>query len=88
MSGKERKRMVVLAEVKRGKLSVAAAGRLLGVCYRQAKRIWRRFKKKGDAGLVHRNRGKPGPRRKSTKLRAQVLAQFPRPYRGEIALLH
>ena len=76
MSGKERKRMVVLAEVKRGKLSVAAAGRLLGVCYRQAKRIWRRFKKKGEAGLVHRNRGKPGPRRKSAKLRARVLARY------------
>jgi len=68
--------MVVLAEVKRGKLSVAAAGRLLGVCYRQAKRIWRRFEKKGEAGLVHRNRGKPGPRRKTTKLRAQVLARY------------
>jgi transposase len=76
MSGKERKRMVVLAEVKRGKLSVAAAGRLLGVCYRQAKRIWRRFKEKGDAGLVHRNRGKPGPRRKTAKLRGQVLARY------------
>jgi len=76
MSGKERKRMVVLGEVKGGKLSVAAAGRLLGVCYRQAKRIWGRFKKKGDAGLVHRNRGKPGPRRKSAKLRTQVLARY------------
>ena len=76
MSGKERKRMVVLGEVKGGKLSVPAAGRLLGVCYRQAKRIWGRFKKKGDAGLVHRNRGKPGPRRKSAKLRTQVLARY------------
>lgn len=76
MSGKERKRMVVLAEVKRGKLSVATAGRLLGVCYRQAKRIWRQFKKKGAAGLGHRNRGKPGPRRKAAKLRAQVLARY------------
>src|SRR5450631_2676180 len=48
MSGKERKRLVVAVELKRGKLSVAAAGRLLGVCYRQAKRIWRRFQKKGE----------------------------------------
>jgi transposase len=76
MSSKERKRMVVLVEVKRGKLSVAAAGRVLGVCYRQAKRIWRRFKKKGEAGLVHRNRGKPGPRRKTAALRSQVLARY------------
>src|SRR5208283_5309127 len=51
MSGKERKRLVVLAAVKRGKLSVAAAGRLLGVGYRQAKRIWRRFKKKRRCGI-------------------------------------
>ena len=76
MSGKERKRMVALAEVKRGKLSVAAAGRLMGVCYRQAKRIWRRFKKTGAAGLVHGNRGRPGPRRKTAKLRGQVLARY------------
>lgn len=76
MSGKERKRMVVLASVKEGKLSVAAAGRTLGVCYRQAKRIWRRFKGAGDSGLVHRSRGKPGPRRKAEKLRRQVLARY------------
>jgi len=80
MSGKERKRLVVLAEVKLGKLSVAAAGRTMGVCYRQAKRIWRRFKKTGDAGLVHRNRGKAGSRRKTAKLRAQVLARYQERY--------
>lgn len=80
MSGKERKRMVVLAEVKQGKLSVAGAGRLMRVCYRQAKRIWLRFKKAGDSGLVHRSRGKPGPRRKATKLRAQVLARYQQRY--------
>ena len=76
MSGKERKRMVVLTEVKQGKLSVAGAGRLMRVCYRQAKRIWHRFKQAGDSGLVHRSRGKPGPRRKTAKLRAQVLARY------------
>jgi transposase len=80
MSSKERKRMVVLAEVKRGKLSVAAAGRTMGVCYRQAKRIWHRFKKKGDAGLLHRSRGKPGPRRKSAQLRSAVLARYQERY--------
>ena len=75
MSGKERKRMVVLAGVKLGKLSVAAAGRAMGVCYRQAKRIWHRFKKSGDGGLVHRSRGKAGARRKPAKLRRRVLAR-------------
>jgi hypothetical protein len=80
MSGKERKRMLVLAEVKQGKLSVAGAGRLMAVCYRQAKRIWQRFRKRGEAGLVHRSRGRPGPRRKAAKLRGQVLARYQERY--------
>ena len=80
MSSKERKRLVVLAAVKQGKLSVAAAGRMMGVCYRQAKRIWHRFKKTGDVGLVHRSRGRPGSRRKGAKLRCQVLARYAQRY--------
>jgi molybdenum-dependent DNA-binding transcriptional regulator ModE len=80
MSSKERKRMVVLAAVKQGKLSVAAAGRMLGVCYRQARRIWHRFKNAGDSGLVHRSRGKAGPRRKAAKFRRQVLARYAQRY--------
>ncbi len=80
MSMKERKRMVVMAGVKGGKLSVAGAGRLMGVCYRQAKRIWGRFKKAGESGLVHRSRGKPGPRRKAAKFRLRVLARYEERY--------
>lgn len=80
MSGNERRRMVLLGEVKKGKLSVAAAGRVMGVCYRQAKRICHRFKKWGDSGLVHRSRGKPGPRRQEAKLRRQVLARYQQRY--------
>ena len=80
MSGKERKRLVILAAVKQGKLSVATAGRLMGVCYRQAKRIWGGFKERGDAGLVHRRRGRPGLRCKPVKLRRQVLARYQRRY--------
>ncbi len=72
--------MVALAEVKRGKLSVAAAGRLMGVCYRQAKRIWHRFKQGGDAGLVHRSRGQRGPRRKAAGMQRQVLARYQQRY--------
>jgi molybdenum-dependent DNA-binding transcriptional regulator ModE len=80
MSGKERKRMVLLAGIKKGELSVAEAGRAMGVCYRQAKRIWHRYQKKGDAGLVHRNRGQPGARRKGAKFRRQVLARYQQRY--------
>jgi molybdenum-dependent DNA-binding transcriptional regulator ModE len=80
MSNEERKRMVLLTEVKKGGLSLAEAGRTMGVSYRQAKRIWRRFQKLGDSGLVHHSRGKPGPRRKKPKFRRQVLARYQQRY--------
>jgi molybdenum-dependent DNA-binding transcriptional regulator ModE len=80
MSGKERKRLVLMTQVKKGSMSVAEAGRVMGVSYRQAKRIWQRFRKMGDAGLVHRRRGKPGPRRKTAEFRGRVLRRFQERY--------
>jgi transposase len=80
MSGEERKRMVLLSEVKKGALSLAEAARTMRVCYRQAKRIWRRFKKRGEAGLVHQSRGQPGARRKEPKFRRQVLSRYQQRY--------
>jgi len=76
MSGKERKRLVLVGEVKRGRMSVAEAGRVMGLSYRQAKRIWQRFKQDGDAGLVHRSRGRVGVRRKAERFRQRVLARY------------
>ena len=80
MSVKERKRLVLLAEVRKGSMSLAEAGRVMGVSYRQAKRIWRSFRKNGDAGLVHRRRGKPGPRRKNAEFRERVIRRFKERY--------
>ena len=40
MSKRERRRLEVLSQVKAGKLSLVSAGKLLGVSYRQVKRLW------------------------------------------------
>jgi len=72
--------MGLMAAIKQGRLSVAEAGRVIGVCYRQATRIWRRYRKAGDAGLVHRGRGKPGARRKAAKFRRQVVSLYQQKY--------
>jgi transposase len=61
--------------VKANELSQVQAAELLGLCYRQAKRIWQRYEAEGDAGLVHRLRGKPGLRHKPVSLRVEVLAR-------------
>jgi hypothetical protein len=76
MSRKERDRLTVMVGVTKEELTLVQAAGLMRVCYRQGKRIWKRYQADGDAGLVHRLRGKPSARRKPSKLRAQVLARY------------
>jgi hypothetical protein len=68
--------MTIMTGVEEKKLTLIAAAGLMGVCYRQSKRIWRRYQDAGDAGLVHRLRGKPSARRKPSELRTQALALY------------
>ena len=76
MSQKERDRLTIMAGVTEQELTLVQAGVLIAVSYRQSKRIWRRYQADGDAGLVHRLRGKPSARRKPPALCAQVLARY------------
>lgn len=54
MSRNERKRVTVMAGGRDEELTLVQAAQLMGVCYRQSKRIWQRYQAEGDAGLVHR----------------------------------
>ena len=74
MSRQERERLKVMSGVQEEELTLVEAGELMGVSYRQSKRIWQRYQAEGDAGLIHRLRGKPSARRKPPALRAKVLA--------------
>lgn len=80
MSAKERRRLVVLSELKAGKLKLVEAAVAMGVSDRQAKRIWRRYRQTGDAGLVHRSRGRPGNRRKPAAVKARILKRYAERY--------
>lgn len=57
MSEKERQRKALMEMVKQGKLKLNKAAEQCGLSYRQAKRVYRSYKEKGDAGLVHQSRG-------------------------------
>ena len=76
MSLNERKRMTIMAGVKRQELTQVQAAELMNLGYRQTKRIWRRYQDRGDAGLVHRLRGQAGLRRQPAAVRTQVLALY------------
>jgi hypothetical protein len=67
---------MIMAGVKQRELTLVEAADLMGVCYRQSKRIWKRYQAEGDAGLVHRLRGRPSVRGKPPELRARVLALY------------
>jgi transposase len=85
MSARELVRVEVLGRVKAGSLSLVAAATLLGVSYRQAKRLWRSFKRGGAKALRHRQVGQASNRGRPAKTRQRVLALIRQKYSGDVA---
>lgn len=83
MSHEERKRAEVMARVKKGDLGLRSAAEMLGISYRQTKRIWKRYRKLGAKGLVHGSVGKKSNRAKPKKLRDRALHLVRQKYSGE-----
>jgi transposase len=73
MSRKELRRVGVLARVKSKELKVVDAARLVGVSYRQAKRLWKRYREEGAKGLKHRSAGRGSARAKPAGFRRRVM---------------
>jgi transposase len=84
MSKEELRRVGVLARVKSKELRVADAAVLLGVCYRQAKRLWQRYREEGAAGLKHGSAGQPSHRAYDKKFRHKTLRLVREKYSGAV----
>ena len=82
LSLKERRRLEVLSGVRDGKVSVAEAARRLGVSERQAWRLKRRYALSGDAGLMHRLRGRASNRKTDDAARSAILGLYRAKYAG------
>ncbi|MGH8335398.1 MAG: ISNCY family transposase [Gammaproteobacteria bacterium] len=82
MSKRELRRVEVLARVKGKELKVVDAVSLLGVSYRQAKRMWKRYQEEGAEGLKHRSAGRASARAKPEKFRRRVLKLVREKYGG------
>jgi len=74
MSFKERDRLVVIRAVAARELTQRQAAEQLGLSQRHVRRIVQRYRAEGDAGLVHRSRGRPSNRRFPPEFREQVMA--------------
>ena len=84
MSQRELGRVEVLARVRSQQLRVVDAARLMRVSYRQAKRLWKRYREDGAAGLKHRSAGRPSNRAHGEKFRRKVLRLVREKYGGPI----
>ena len=84
MSEEELKKVEVLARVKSGGLRVKDAAALLGLSYGQAKRLWKRYRQEGAAGMKHRSAGRCSNRGYAASLRGEVLARVGEKYSGEV----
>ena len=82
MSRRELERVEVMGRVASKDLGVKDAAAILGLSYRQAKRVWRRYRERGAEGLKHANAGRESNRGKPRKLRRRVLSLIRRKYSG------
>jgi transposase len=80
MSRKERKRLEAFSRVKSGGMTLVEASKLLGLSYRQTKRAWSRYQSEGDAGLVHRLRGRAPNRHSPKETKQRSLALYREQY--------
>lgn len=83
MSARELERVAVMGRVKSGTLKLSDAAAMLGLSYRQTKRVWRRYREVGSPGLKHGHAGRPSNRGKPEKVRCRVLALIQKKYSGE-----
>jgi hypothetical protein len=84
MSVRELKRQEVMGRISRKEIGLQDAAALMEVSYRQAKRIWKRYRMQGARGLVHGSAGRASSRSKPAELRRQILAKVREKYSGEI----
>ena len=80
MGQKELLRSKMLEMVKQKQMTLKAAAITLKVSYRQGKRLYAAYLKKGDAGLVHGNCGRKSNNRLEEALREKAVRAYQERY--------
>src|SRR5712692_7481053 len=84
MSTRELKRAGVLARVVAGTLGLGSGTAVMEVSYRQAKRLYRRYRAEGAGGLKHRSAGRASSRATAVEIRDRALALVREKYGGGV----
>ena len=73
LSQEEAHRAKVFGEVSKGSMTLREAAAVLRISYRHTRRVYRRFREQGVAGLAHRRRGRPAANAIDRDLRTRIL---------------
>ncbi len=84
MSRKEFERGAVFGRVDGGMLTLKDAAVLTGMSYRQAKRLYRRYREEGPAGLVHRSVGRTSNHAREESEKERILEIVREQYGGSV----
>jgi len=87
MNTKERERLKVIHRIEHHELTVANAARSFAMSERQVYRLLKRYRIEGDAGIIHKQRGKPSPKRTAPDIRCRVADLFRQKYQDYGATL-
>jgi len=82
MSLRELRRLKTVHEVRKKHITQKAAASMLCLSERQVRRLVMAVKKEGDAGVVHKSRGRRSNRKKPDKMRSKVLSLYNKRYKG------
>lgn len=80
MSTEERYRLKLLTQVQQRQMTYREAAEHLKLSERQVYRLMRRYQSEGDAGLIHRLRGKPSNRGQRHSIRQHVVGLYRQQY--------
>mgnify|MGYP005819441685 CR=1 FL=1 len=87
MSRREVKRLHMLQQAVEKRMTQGEAASLLGRSDRQVRRLVKRLRAEGEAGICHRARGKPSNHRIPKRVKARALRLFRDTYR-DFNLVH
>lgn len=82
MSRKDCRRIQILSRVKEGLITVLRAAELMQVSYRQAKRLWRRYREGGEKAVIHGGRGRRSNNHLDEELKRRVVERYRQKYQG------
>ncbi|MEI6243368.1 MAG: ISNCY family transposase, partial [Chlamydiota bacterium] len=74
MTVKEADRYALMRQLESQKISIKGASHVLGICYRQARRLWSRYQEEGPKGLISKRKGKPSNHQMARGVKEKAMA--------------